>query len=203
MKNLDFRKMKFIGFIGAIILTIGITFFMINSSLTGNLKVIDSSDAQIPFELNGANYTTPATISRLKPGKYLLTTKSINHINESFEFEIQKEKTTTISISIEARLDEEAMDIEEKKWDFDKLGKEQEKINEAIIKNNPLTKYLPYETELYSFDYTTDPNGNVSYFIAMNDRDNETETMAKNEVNNFISSKGLNPASITYTWTSR
>lgn len=184
---MEIKKIKIIISILIIILVISIVFVLSLGSIE-----VNSVPPGTPFTINKETKVTPFIVRGLFPGNYEITTTAPYFADHKEVVKIRPFDRVRKNIVLRELSPIEAMDKEAAKW-TDYFKEETKRIEKEINRRqatHPLTKHLPYFTELFWFDYKIE-NGEPIYFLKSR---NHLEAFPK--IQEWIRSKGIDPATI-------
>jgi len=161
-------------------------------------------DAQFIF--NNQVYYVPITIKNIIPGKYSITAHNAGYVDESDAVSIAADKTVTVTLKMQifpknashkAVLQNRGEDENEQAILYAKKANQEIQTRATTY---PFTNYLPQAFGPLMLDYQVGTDGKVQYVVYSIQKESYNKADYQQQINNFIQSKGINPATITLQW---
>ena len=188
--------------LGIIVLSITIALLLVSPGATAGKIQIDSpvKDSQLIF--NNQVYYAPVTINNISSGTYVIVVHNEGFEDEQHTVTVKEGEITNLSLKMSPLPLEQSIITEEKLW-LPYFDSEAVKENNTIqIRENkyPLTIYLPEFFGNIMLDYEVNGDGSVQYIVRALPNQSYTKNEYQQVVDDFIKSKGIDPATIQITW---
>lgn len=161
----------------------------------GTLKV-ETKVKGSQFIFNNQVYYAPVVIPTIAPGTYSVTAHNNGYQDESYPVTISAGQIVTVSLKMKA-VPDKGEDENEQAMSY---GSQANQQIEARSMKYPLTNYLPQAFGVVMLDYHVASNGAVEYVVYSIQAESYNKSDYKQQINNFIQSKGINPTTVSIQW---